>query len=83
VIKRATIFGSRAKGSYKPGSDVDIAIFGDNITLDTLSSLTAKLNDVGPMPYFVDVVDYSRLDQDLMDHIDLVGKDIFLTGITQ
>jgi len=78
-IERAAIFGSRAKGNFRPESDVDIAIFGSDITLDTLSSLSAMLNDKGPLPYYFDVVDYSRLNQrDLSEHIDRVGKTIFV-----
>ncbi|MDD2282176.1 MAG: nucleotidyltransferase domain-containing protein [Eubacteriales bacterium] len=80
-IERASIFGSRAKGNYRPGSDVDIAVFGNNITLDTLSALTAALNDEGPLPYYFDIVDYSSLDQrDLIEHIDRVGKTIFVAA---
>jgi len=33
--EKATIFGSRVKGRYKPGSDVDIAIWGDDISFST------------------------------------------------
>ncbi|MDD2498976.1 MAG: nucleotidyltransferase domain-containing protein, partial [Desulfitobacteriaceae bacterium] len=37
-IEKAVIFGSRAKGNYKPGSDIDLAIYGDRISFDTVSS---------------------------------------------
>ncbi|MDA8229613.1 MAG: nucleotidyltransferase domain-containing protein [Desulfitobacterium hafniense] len=77
-IKKAMIFGSRAKGNYKPGSDVDIAIFGDDITFDTISRLHAVLEDDSPMPYFFDIVDYSHLThEELKEHIERVGKIIF------
>jgi len=36
-IEKAVIFGSRVKGNYKPGSDVDIAIWGNDISFSTLS----------------------------------------------
>lgn len=42
-IEKAAIFGSRAKGNYKPGSDVDIAIWGNDISFSTLSRLHAIL----------------------------------------
>ena len=51
-IEKAVIFGSRAKKTYKPGSDVDIGIYGKNITFDTVSALHAVLEDEGPLPYF-------------------------------
>ncbi|MDN5323646.1 MAG: uncharacterized protein PWQ67_2100 [Clostridia bacterium] len=77
-IEKAVIFGSRAKGNYKPGSDVDIAIYGENITMNTLSALHAMLEDYGPLPYYFDVVDYTHLGhKDLKEHIDRVGKTIF------
>ena len=38
-IDKASIFGSRAKGNYKNGSDIDIALYGKKITLDTVTSL--------------------------------------------
>jgi predicted nucleotidyltransferase len=77
-IKKAVIFGSRAKGNYKPGSDVDIAIFGDGITFNTLSRLHAILEEESPMPYFFDIVDYSHLTHtELKEHIERVGITIF------
>ncbi|MHB1651514.1 MAG: nucleotidyltransferase family protein [Desulfitobacteriaceae bacterium] len=77
-IEKAAIFGSRAKGNYKPGSDVDIAIWG-SISFSILSRLHAILEEESPMPYFFDVVDYSHLThQELKSHIDRVGI-VFLT----
>lgn len=77
-IEKATVFGSRAKGNFKPGSDVDIAIYGENITFDTISAVHSRLEEQGPLPYFFDVVDYTHLKhKDLKEHIDRVGKVIF------
>lgn len=77
-IEKAVIFGSRAKGNYKPGSDVDIGIYGKNITFDTVSALHAMLEAKGPLPYFFDIVDYTHLSHmELKEHIDRVGKVIF------
>lgn len=77
-IEKAVIFGSRAKGNYNPGSDVDIAIYGEQITFDTLSYLHSRLEEQGPLPFFFDIVDYSHLEhQELKEHIEKVGKVIF------
>lgn len=77
-IEKAVIFGSRALGSYKPGSDVDIALYGEKITFDTVATLHSMLEDQGPLPYFFDVVDYTHLEhKELKEHIDRVGKVIF------
>lgn len=77
-IEKAVIFGSRAKGNYKPGSDVDIAIYGENITFDTISALHSLLEEQGPLPYLFDIVDYTHLNhKELREHIDRIGKLIF------
>ena len=77
-IEKAVIFGSRAKGNYKPGSDIDIGIYGEGITFDTISALHARLEEQGPLPYFFDIIDYTHLNhEELKNHIDRVGKVIF------
>ncbi|MEM7183054.1 MAG: nucleotidyltransferase domain-containing protein [Spirochaetota bacterium] len=79
-IEKAYIFGSRAKGNYKTGSDVDIAIAGESITLDTVSSLYYKLNEECPLIYFFDIVDYNTIkDKEVKKHIDRIGVEIFHT----
>ncbi|HHY78679.1 MAG TPA: nucleotidyltransferase domain-containing protein [Clostridiales bacterium] len=77
-IKKAVIFGSRAKGNYKAGSDIDIAIYGEDITIDTISSLHSLLEDESPLPYLFDIVDYTHLvHKELKEHIDRVGIVIY------
>ncbi len=75
AVRTATLFGSRAKGTYKQGSDIDIAI---ELTPSEAGTTTNLLHDVleeeTPLPYFFDVVDYSTIEnQELIDHIDRVG----------
>lgn len=73
-VEKAAIFGSRVKGNYKPGSDVDIAVWGNDISFSTISRLHAILEEESPMPYFFDVVDYSHLShKELKSHIDRIG----------
>lgn len=77
-IEKAILFGSRAKGTYLPGSDVDIALVGERVDFDVASRLHARLEEESPMPYFFDIVDYTHLaDSDLKAHIDRVGEVIF------
>ncbi|MGE4489022.1 MAG: nucleotidyltransferase domain-containing protein [Kiritimatiellales bacterium] len=74
-IESAVIFGSRAMGNYKPGSDVDIAIKGRKITARTVSALSSLLNEELPLPHFFDVVHYNTLDNKaLIRHIDEHGN---------
>lgn len=73
-IDKVVIFGSRAKGNYSVGSDVDLAIYGEGVNFDTLSKLHWKLENEGPLPYFFDVVDYTHLThEELRKHIDRRG----------
>ena len=82
-IKKAAIFGSRAKGTFKDGSDVDIAVFGDDINFDIVSKLHSKLEDESPLPYLFDIVDYTHLDHmELREHIERVGRVIYLSEMS-
>jgi len=77
-IKKAVIFGSRAKGNYKHGSDVDICIMGDQVTLHHLASLSWKLNEETNLPWHFDILVYDDLtNHELIEHIDRVGIQIF------
>ena len=76
-IKKAVIFGSRAMGNYQNGSDVDLAIFGEEINHKIENRLSSILNEELPLPYFFDVVDYTHLShQKLAAHIKRFGKPI-------
>lgn len=77
-IRQAVIFGSRAKGNFKRGSDVDIAVLGEEVSFSTVARLHARLEEEGPLPYFFDIVDYTHLtQQELREHIDRIGKTIY------
>ena len=36
-IDQVILYGSRAKGNYKPGSDIDLTLIGSSITQNVLS----------------------------------------------
>lgn len=77
-IEEVILFGSRAKGTHKNGSDVDIAIKGVSITDKTTKRLNSKLNEELPLPYFIDVVHYETIqNRELVEHIDRAGKVIY------
>ncbi|MBK9192694.1 MAG: nucleotidyltransferase domain-containing protein [Crocinitomicaceae bacterium] len=76
-IKQAVIFGSRAKGNYKSGSDIDLALKGD-LNQKDITDLTVELNERLPIPYKVDLVLYdSDLHTELKEHIDRVGVEFW------
>ena len=60
-IEKAVIFGSRAMGNYKKGSDVDIAIIGENVNRSIIYKLEDCLNEVYPLPYFFDIIQDTRI----------------------
>jgi predicted nucleotidyltransferase len=77
-VERAAVFGSRAEGTHKKGSDVDLAVWGETVSFSTIAALKAALQDEGPMPYIVDVVDRTHLEHaELADHIDRVGIEVY------
>lgn len=76
-VEEAVVFGSRAKGNYKPGSDIDLAIKGPNLTIEDLCSLAGAFEE-SLLPFFVDLISYSSItNPDLKAHIDRVGITIY------
>ena len=72
-IDKAVIYGSRAKGNYRNGSDIDITLFGD-LTHEQLNRIATDLDSLC-LPYTVDLSLYKYIDTpDLIDHIHRVGK---------
>jgi len=73
-IEEAFIFGSRAKGNYKHGSDIDIALKGKELSNEIVWDITALLNNEMPIPYKIDVLALNNsLLFSLADHIRRVG----------
>jgi predicted nucleotidyltransferase len=73
-VEEASIFGSRAKGNYKNGSDVDIALKGKKLNFKTISHISYLLNEETHIPYKFDVLNYHTIsNNDLIEHIDRVG----------
>ncbi len=76
-IDSAYIFGSRAKGNFRNGSDVDIALKGD-ISRDIQLTVSYLLNEYTMMPYRFDIAVYHDINnEDLTAHIDRIGRLIY------
>jgi predicted nucleotidyltransferase len=72
-IKQTIIYGSRAKGNYRNGSDIDIVIAGENMTLSELFKIENQLDDL-LLPYRIDLSLLHMIDDpNLLDHINRVG----------
>jgi predicted nucleotidyltransferase len=73
-IKWVKIYGSRAKGNYRRGSDIDLAF---SCSTDYAANLLASLDNL-PTPYLFDVTHYESLrHNDLKAHIDRIGVVIY------
>jgi predicted nucleotidyltransferase len=78
AIRAVTLYGSRAKGNFRPGSDIDITLHTDEtFTNKDLLALHDQF-DESDMPYFVDVSIYDKLNNpDLKAHIQRVGQPLY------
>ncbi|MFO8031892.1 MAG: nucleotidyltransferase domain-containing protein [Desulfohalobiaceae bacterium] len=76
-VEEAVLFGSWAKGTAKPGSDIDLALKGSAINLQVLNSISQDLEEQ-LIPNAIDLCIYERIqDPDVLDHIQRVGKTIY------
>jgi predicted nucleotidyltransferase len=74
AVEKAVIYGSRAKGNYRPGSDIDLTLIGPSLNLDMLGKI-ATLLDESPIPYQVDLSLFDQIEHaGLRDQIERVGQ---------
>ena len=72
-VERAVLFGSRATGTNTVTSDVDVALFGEHLTLTDQARLAVALDGI-PMAQSVDLVLYDSIrDRELRQHIQSQG----------
>jgi len=72
-VKQVILYGSRAKGNFKNGSDIDLTMQGANINHDLLLTLMGELDDL-LLPYEIDLSIFSQIQNpDLVNHIQRVG----------
>jgi predicted nucleotidyltransferase len=75
-INEVLIFGSRVKGNYKNGSDIDLTIKGV-VNLNTLTKIEIMIDDLF-LPYTFDINVFDSIKNiDLIDHINRIGKVIY------
>ncbi len=73
-IDKAILYGSRAKGNYKTGSDIDLTLQGENLVYADLVAIENALDDL-LLPYTIDLSIYKQIENpDLIDHIKRVGQ---------
>ena len=69
-VDKAILYGSRAMGTYKNGSDIDLTLVGDDgLTLSVLREIMSEIDDL-MLPYMFDISILHKIsDPDVLDHI--------------
>lgn len=85
-VESATLYGSRAKGTYNNGSDIDLTLHGgDDLTLNVVFRILEHFDDL-LLPYTIDLSIFHDIsDPDVVAPIQRVGlpfyeKDTAFTG---
>ena len=76
-ISKAILYGSRAKGNYKNGSDIDLTLISDRLNHRQLLQIQNQIDDL-LLPYSIDLSIFSSIDNlHLIEHIDRVGITLY------
>lgn len=76
AIEKVILYGSRAKGTFKNGSDIDLTLMAPTYTLTELFKIENELDDL-MLPYKIDISLFHLLDNpELIDHIQRIGIEL-------
>jgi predicted nucleotidyltransferase len=80
-VERVILYGSRAKGNYRNGSDIDLTLAGGaELTLNILYKISSELDDLF-LPYTIDLSILKDIsDPDMLEHIERVGVTFYDKG---
>jgi len=79
-VEKAILYGSRAKGTFKPTSDIDITLVGEKLNLQILNQIEWKLDDL-LLPYTIDLSIFRHINNtDLIEHVGRVGVVMYERG---
>ena len=77
-IEEVIIYGSRANGNYREGSDIDITLKGNNVTDEIRGKVWLEIDELNT-PYLVDLSVFEEItSESLMEHIERVGQVFYL-----
>lgn len=77
AIESAVLYGSRAKGTFKPGSDIDLTLKGKDLTTAHLADIADALDELY-LPHTIDLSIFEKLDHPaLREHIERVGIPLY------
>ena len=76
-IKKVLLYGSRAKGNFKNGSDIDLVLVGVDLSTHQLLKIENEIEEL-LLPYKIDLSIYDQIDsKSLLEHIDRVGLEFY------
>lgn len=80
-VEKAVLYGSRAKGNYKNGSDIDLTLWGgEDLTMKVLYKIMDEIDDL-LLPYTIDLSIFRDIgDPDMVEHIQRMGVTFYYKG---
>lgn len=76
-IQNVTLYGSRAKGNFRPGSDIDLVLTGPTLEITELLKIENELDDL-MLPYKIDLSLFHHIeDKEILEHIQQFGIQLF------
>ncbi len=76
-IEKVILYGSRAKGCFQKGSDIDLTVIGEDINLLLLHKIENDLDEL-LLPYTIDLSIFNQINnRDLIAHINRVGVEFY------
>lgn len=80
-VERALLYGSRSKGNYRNGSDIDLTLAGRNLSLDVLLKIETDLDEI-MLPYRIELSIFDNIDNpSLVEHIKRVRKEFYVKSL--
>ena len=77
AVEKAVLYGSRAKGNFKPGSDIDLTLQGAALAPELVATIAEALDDL-LLPYTIDLSMFESIENnELREHIQRVGLDFY------
>jgi len=81
-VTKVILYGSRAKGNYRHGSDIDLSVVGDQLTLNEITKVSLAIDELN-LPWKVDLSLYHQIENhDLIDHLKRVGIPFYLKELS-
>lgn len=79
AVRQVWLYGSRAMGRQRQGSDIDLTLVGEELSGDTLLGLMQTIDDL-MLPWSVDLSLHARLDAEVRNHVERIGRLLRLPG---